>query len=105
MSDETTLKVLVTGASGKQGWEVARQLLAHGHLVKGFTRNPDTFKIRDLEKLGATIVQGDFEDKESIREAMQGADAVFAMATMREKGPDGEIENGKALADVAQELE
>src|SRR6478672_644551 len=54
--------VLVTGATGKQGGAIARQLLKRGYRVKAMTRKPDGEPARELAKLGATIVKGDLDD-------------------------------------------
>lgn len=78
MSD---LTVLVTGATGKQGGNVARQLLAKGHTVRALTRKTDSPAARQLQKLGAELAAGNLEDRAALEQAMQGVDAVFSMST------------------------
>jgi uncharacterized protein YbjT (DUF2867 family) len=46
---------------------------------------------------GAEVMRGDFEDRDSLKEALQGVDGVFLMGTPFEKGPDAEAEQGKSL--------
>jgi uncharacterized protein YbjT (DUF2867 family) len=75
------LKVLVTGATGRQGGGLVRELLAHGHSVRALTRKPESPAAQALAQRGATIVQGDFEDQGTVENAARGIDTVFAMAT------------------------
>lgn len=96
------MKVLVTGATGKQGGATARALLAKGHEVRAVTRNPDSPAARNLADAGAEIAVGDFRDRDTLTAAMQGVDTVFAMSTFFEEGVEGEVEQGKALIDTAR---
>jgi nucleoside-diphosphate-sugar epimerase len=72
------VRYFVTGATGFVGGEVARQLLAAGHHVVAVARTPA--KAQDLAALGVEVRQGDVTEKESMREAMRGADGVFHLA-------------------------
>lgn len=96
-------KVLVTGATGKQGGAVARALASNGHAVRALTRNPASPAATGLAATGAEVVAGSFADAASLRRAMDGVDAVFAMGTFFERGPDGEVAEGLALVDAARE--
>lgn len=96
--------VLVTGATGKQGGAVAQALLAKGHRVRAFTRKPTSPAATALAALGAEIVPGDFDDTASLVAAVAGVDAVFAMGTPFEGGPDAEVRQGKAIADVSRDV-
>jgi uncharacterized protein YbjT (DUF2867 family) len=87
--------ILVTGATGQQGGAVAWSLLGKGQKVRVLTRTPE--KAKELASKGAEIVRGDFEDRESLKEAIHGADGVFLMGTPFEKGPDAEAEQGKSI--------
>lgn len=100
MSDFLT--VLVTGATGKQGGNVARQLLSKGHQVRGLTRNPDSPAAVELQRLGAEIVTGNLEDRASLEQAAQGVDAIFSMSTPFESDIETEIRQGKNVADAAK---
>ena len=88
------LNVLVTGATGKQGGHLVRELLARGHSVRAFTRKPESPAAAALAKRGVTIVPGDFEDQQSLERAARGADTVFAMATPFEIGEKAETREG-----------
>ncbi len=99
------LTVLVTGATGNQGGALARLLLKRGHLVRAFTRHPDSPQARELELRGAELFPGDFEDEDSLRRAAQGVDAFFAMATPY--AADGlhterEVRHGRHQLEAAQ---
>ena len=51
--------------------------------------------------MGAEVIAGDFNDPESLVQAIRGVDTVFAMATPYEEGVDAEERHGKALAEAA----
>ena len=88
------LKVLVTGATGKQGGHLVRELLARGHSIRALTRKPDSPAARALAARGVTIVTGDFENQESLERAARGVDTVFAMSTPFESGAQTETHEG-----------
>ena len=97
------MKVLVTGATGKQGGAVARALLAKGgHAIHAVTRDPESGEAQLLAKAGAKLVEANFRNRGSLIAAMEGMDAVFAMTTFFEDGVDAEIEQGKALVEAAK---
>jgi uncharacterized protein YbjT (DUF2867 family) len=87
--------ILVTGATGQQGGAVARRLLDKGQKIRVLTRSPE--KAKELAGRGAEVVRGDFEDTESLKEAIKGVAGVFLVGTPFEKGPQAEIEQGKAI--------
>lgn len=101
---ETRRTILVTGATGHQGGTLARVLLERGHAVRAFTRFPASEGARRVEQLGAEICRGDFEDIPSLRRAMDGVDAVFAMGTPYEGGPREEVEEVKDIFDAAYDV-
>lgn len=87
-------KFLVTGATGQQGGAVARCLLRKGRSVRVMTRSPE--KAHELAGLGAEVVRGDFEDRESLHECLRDVGGVFLVGTPFEKGVRAEIEQGEA---------
>jgi uncharacterized protein YbjT (DUF2867 family) len=97
-----TLKVLVTGATGKQGGAVAHQLLAKGHGVRALTRKPESDAARKLAAAGAEIVTGHLEDRASLDKAFVGIDTAFGMSTPFEAGEAAETKQGVTLADAAK---
>jgi uncharacterized protein YbjT (DUF2867 family) len=94
--------VLVAGATGRQGGSVARRLLDKGHRVRAFTRSPQSPGALQLEGLGAVIVQGDFDDRESLDEALEGTTAAFLVATPYESGSIAETRQAVAFVDSAR---
>lgn len=99
MSDR--IKVLVGGATGQQGGRVARILLEKGHDVRALTRTPDSESAVRLKESGAEVVQGSFDDGDSLERAMSGVDAVYTMSTFFEAGLEAETRQGMAVADAA----
>jgi 2-alkyl-3-oxoalkanoate reductase len=67
------VKVLVTGASGLLGGEVARLLVRQGHDVATFQRRPSGVD-------GATDFCGSVTDGEALRAAVQGVEGVIHLA-------------------------
>ncbi len=95
--------ILVTGATGQQGGAVARHLLTAGLAVRALTRDPEKPAARDLAARGATVVQGDLDDRASVERAVAGAASVFSVQNYTEAGgPEGEVRQGVALADAAR---
>src|SRR3989475_3494428 len=70
------LTVLVTGATGKQGGHLVRELLARGHAIRALTRKPESAGAAALAARGVTIVTGDFEDQGSLERAARGVDTI-----------------------------
>ncbi len=91
-------KILVTGATGKQGGAAVPHLLSYGHHVKVMTRNPE--KAKGKLGTGVEVVQGDFRDPESLEKAVDGMDGVFLMGTPSEEGARAETAQGKRMIDV-----
>lgn len=75
------LKVLVTGATGKQGGHLVRELLERNYSIRALTRKPQSPAAQALAERGVTMVQGDFEDRGTLENAARGVDTVFAMST------------------------
>ncbi|WP_255198165.1 NAD-dependent epimerase/dehydratase family protein [Halorarius litoreus] len=72
------MEYFITGATGFVGGHVAHQLLDDGHDVVVLARTPS--KASDLEAAGATVVEGDITDPETLRGPMDGVDGVFHVA-------------------------
>ena len=94
------LTILVIGATGQQGGAVTRVLLSKGHRVRAFTRNADSPAAQELARLGADLAVGHAEDRESVVRACRGMDSVYAMSTFFESGTEGEVEQGKNIAEA-----
>ena len=64
--------VTVFGASGRMGQAQVRQLLLAGYQVRAITRKKGVFKDENV-----TEVSADYNDPESLDNAIEGADAAF----------------------------
>lgn len=98
-------QVLIFGATGNVGGAAARELLARGWVVRAVTRNPQGDKAQALAKLGAELVQADMEDRASLDAAFAGIAQdvkVFSVQNWSISGVEGEIRQGKLVADVAK---
>ena len=94
--------ILVIGATGKQGNAVARQLAQRGFHVRALTRNPNATSAQGLRQLGVEIVEGNLNNPSSLAPALKNAYGLFAMQDFWSAGYNGEIRQGKLLADAAK---
>ncbi len=69
-------KILVTGAAGKTGSAVTRQLLADGYPVRAFVRSKDQ-RADVLEKAGAEIFVGNLAERDDLMRAMSGVKRAY----------------------------
>jgi uncharacterized protein YbjT (DUF2867 family) len=68
-------KILLTGATGTIGAELARRLAAYDTVeLRVLVRNSE--KASDLQALGVEVAQGTFDDGVSLRAALEGVDTV-----------------------------
>jgi uncharacterized protein YbjT (DUF2867 family) len=81
---------------------VTRSLLKDQWQVRALTRNPDTKKARAIAGLGAQVVQADMFDPASLERAFDGVHGVFSVQNHHISGYDGEVTQGKNVADVAK---
>ncbi|MCB0050481.1 MAG: NmrA/HSCARG family protein [Caldilinea sp.] len=93
---------LVFGATGNVGGAAARELLRRGWHVRAVTRSPQGEMARSLAAQGAEIVQADMDDRASLEAAFAGMERVFSVQNWMTGGVDGEVRQGKLVADVAQ---
>ncbi|WP_182887183.1 NmrA/HSCARG family protein [Microbispora sp. H10885] len=88
-------RVLVIGATGRQGGATARELLARGRTVRALVRDPGSPAAASLEQAGAELAVGDLDDEASLRRAMRDAEGVFLALTMMQ-GPRITVEGAAA---------
>ncbi|WP_409495645.1 NmrA/HSCARG family protein [Amycolatopsis sp. cmx-11-12] len=97
--------VLVLGATGNQGGATARHLLTRGRQVRALVRDATKTEAKELERLGAVLVEGDLDAPDSLREAMTGVDGVFSVQPLawEEETLAAEVRRGRSVADIAAE--
>jgi uncharacterized protein YbjT (DUF2867 family) len=95
--------IVVTGATGRQGGAVTRQLLKDGWRVRALTRNASQPQARALADLGAEVVQGDMADRDSMLAVFKGAYGAYSVQNPMISGHAGEIQQGKNVADAAKQ--
>src|SRR5262245_3188220 len=74
----TSMKIFLTGATGFIGGRLARRLRAAGHDVTALVRTPE--RAADLAALGVKLAPGDITERDTVRAAMRGADAIYHVA-------------------------
>jgi len=79
----------ITGATGTVGNEVVKRLSAHGVHVRAVTRDPQKADAQRLPHVH--VVQGDFEDVESMRRACAGVDRAFLLTNSTERAEPQQI--------------
>ena len=73
------MRAFVTGATGFLGGRLTQQLLDRGDEVVALVR-------REVDLGAAEVVRGDLTDRDVLRAAMRGCDAVFHLAAMYKVG-------------------
>ncbi len=88
--------VLLTGASGFLGLHTLHRLLADGHRVRAYVRNPARLEANllplgiELEDSRIEVAEGDMTSTSAVRTAVEGCDAVVhTAATFSYKRRDG----------------
>jgi len=98
----TSEQVLVFGATGNLGGAATRELLERGWPVRAVTRNVKSDKAQALAGLGVEVVQADMDDRYSLDVAFDGIRQVFSVQNWVTNGVEGEIRQGKLVADAAK---
>lgn len=84
MKNPDSPKILITGATGTIGSELARQLSDKGVAFRAIVRTLEN--TADLSSLkGAEIVLGDFNDEASLSKALIGIDKAFLLTNSSEE--------------------
>jgi len=101
MKSDTSI-ILVSGATGRQGGAVARELLSHGYRVRAMTRTPGHDAAKKLSALGAEVVRADLNEPETLMNALKGVWGVYAVQNTWEAGVELEEIQGKRFAELAK---
>jgi uncharacterized protein YbjT (DUF2867 family) len=99
--------ITVFGATGAQGGGLAHAILNDSNsefAVRAITRDPNSDKAMGLARMGAEVVAGDVDDKDSIKRALDGAyGAYFVTFFWAHFSPEKEIAEAKHMAEAAKE--
>jgi hypothetical protein len=91
-----------------QGTPTVQYLLKHSsnlYRVRAVTRDPTKPSAQSLAAVGAEVVAGDFSDEASIRAALSGAHAIFAISNFWDQSSlEIEVEQGKLINKLASEI-
>ncbi|MBY5337189.1 NmrA/HSCARG family protein [Rhizobium leguminosarum] len=72
------MTILVTGATGNVGRQVVEHLVKHGADVRALVRDPSNADF----PAGVSVVQGEFLDVDSLRNAMSGVSTLFLLSAV-----------------------
>ncbi|KAJ7133126.1 NAD(P)-binding protein [Mycena epipterygia] len=104
--------ITIFGATGTQGGAVLNAVLADGRFTpRAISRSIDSVASKALIAKGVQVVKANLWDKESLKDALRGSEAVFGTTNSWDPevisaGPHcvGEITQGKNLVDAAKEV-
>src|SRR4051812_44865190 len=95
-------RILVTGATGKQGGATARRLVEKEHRVRALARDIGSPAAKALAASGVELVRGDLGDRAALDRALAGVDAMFLVTTPYGSSVETETREGVAAADAAK---
>ena len=96
----------MTGASGFIGRVLAERLLTDGYDLRLLARTPE--KVESFRTRGATVIEGDLTDPDSVRRTVSGTDGVVHLAAVYRLGGDLDwmrtvnVEGTKNVLDAAR---
>jgi uncharacterized protein YbjT (DUF2867 family) len=99
----------VFGATGNQGGSVITAVLANSKLsseykLRGVTRDPKKANAQKLADKGVEMVAANMNDPASLKSAISGSHAVFAVTNYWESmSKEVEVQQGKNIADLSKE--
>ena len=96
-------RILVTGAAGKTGGAVARQLLQQGYPVNALVRRQD-HRADALSKAGAKVFVGDLLEPEDLRHAMTDVQRAYYLAPWAPNQLNGAMNFAVAATDARLEV-
>lgn len=99
--------IAVLGATGAQGGGLVRAILSDpqgGFQVRALVRDPKGEKAVELARLGAEIVQADFDDLNSLKQAFAGAYGAYCMTDFSLTAtPEQDIARTAKMAEAASD--
>ncbi|UZP39128.1 hypothetical protein NXS19_006944 [Fusarium pseudograminearum] len=94
--------VFVTGATGRQGSAVARQLLDIGWTVRATARNMESPKAKELQNIGVELTPGDWDNEETLKKVIDGCTHVFLNVVPNLATFTSEVPHAKRILDMAK---
>ena len=100
-------KILVIGATGKQGYAVVQALLEKKYSVRAFTRNKENERLQTLDSERLDIFEGDLNSEDDLRRAMKDVDGVYSVQPIHRDDVQVELQQGRNIINsaVAQDIE
>lgn len=99
--------IAIVGGTGAQGGGLVRAILKDKEgefTVRAITRNVNSDKAKELEKMGAEVVEADVNNKESLAKAFDGAYGAFCVTFFWEHfSPEQEKQHAQNMAEAAKE--
>src|SRR5260370_15859954 len=95
---------LITGATGRQGGSVLRNMQIKGWKLRALTRYTDGAGAQALTSQGIEVVKGDLEDPPSLERAARGVYGVYIVQDFCAVGARLVVQHGKHLADAAKQV-
>src|SRR5579864_6117616 len=69
------MRIVVTGASGRIGANIVRELIERGHTIRAAVR-PATPRAEKLKRFAVEVVEADLLDRAALERSVEGCDAV-----------------------------
>lgn len=79
------MKILVTGAAGRIGHHLVRELIRHNYSVRALVMPNDPLRSR-VELPGVEVVEGLLTDRNSLHPAVEGVDAIYHLGAILPQG-------------------
>jgi len=93
------MMILVAGATGTVGQHVTELLMIRNRTIRALTRYPEQAKYKLPE--GVEIVAGDLMKPETLRDALQGVEAMFLITSSDE--PNADLNTDPQVVALAEE--
>ena len=97
------MKVLVTGAAGQVGSRLVRQILEHNCEPRG-TVLPNDPALERIAGLDVETMEGDLQDPEFVRKAVNGVQAVVHTANLVGPHFDNNVQTNRVVAKVCAQF-
>lgn len=95
-------KILVIGATGKQGYAVVQALLEKEYSVRAFTRNKENERLKALDSERLEIFEGDLNSQSDLRNAMSDVDGVYSVQPINRDDVQVELQQGRNIMKSAK---